>query len=83
VHEGGFSCTKNTQGKVEFRNPKGQLIARTGYIPAFSGLLDITERMRNRYEDLFIDANTCVTQCVTQYDGGGIDWNMAVSAMYQ
>jgi hypothetical protein len=42
-------------------------------------MLDITERMRNRYEDLFIDANTCVTK----YDGGGIDWNMAVSAMYQ
>lgn len=79
VHEGGFSCTKNTEGKVEFKNPKGQLIARTGYIPAFSNMLDITERMRNRYEDLFIDANTCVTK----YDGGGIDWNMAVSAMYQ
>ncbi|RLA35358.1 MAG: hypothetical protein DRR11_00100 [Gammaproteobacteria bacterium] len=79
VHEGGFSCTKNTEGKVEFRNPKGELIARTGYIPAFSGILNITERMRNRYEDLFIDANTCVTK----YDGGGIDWNMAVSAMYQ
>jgi len=79
VHEGGFSCTKNTQGKVEFRNPKGELIARTGYIPAFSTMLDITERMRNRYEDLFIDANTCVTK----YNGGGIDWNMAVSAMYQ
>jgi len=79
VHEGGFSRSKNTLGKVEFRNPKGELIARTGYIPAFSGMLDITERMRNRYEDLFIDANTCVTK----YDGGGIDWNMAVSAMYQ
>jgi hypothetical protein len=79
VHEGGFSCTKNAHGKVEFRNPKGELIARTGYIPAFSPMLDITERMRNRYEDLFIDANTCVTQ----YNGGGIDWNMAVSAMYQ
>jgi hypothetical protein len=56
VHEGGFSCTQNTEGKVEFRNPKGELIARTGYIPSFSGMLDITERMRNRYEDLFIDA---------------------------
>ena len=40
---------------------------------------EITERMRNRYEDLFIDANTCVTK----YAGGGIDCNMAVSAMYQ
>ena len=79
VHEGGFSCSQNTGGTVEFRNPKGQLIARTGYIPTFSVMLDITERMRNRYEDLFIYANTCVTK----YDGGGIDWNMAVSAMYQ
>ena len=42
-------------------------------------MLDITERMRNRYEDLLIDSNTCVTK----YDGEGIDWDMAVSAMYQ
>jgi len=79
VHEGGFSCTKNAEGRVEFRNPNGELIARTGYIPAFSNTLTITERMRNRYEDLFIDANTCVSK----YNGGGIDWNMAVSALYQ
>ena len=79
MHEGGFSCSKNSQDAVEFRNPRGQLIARTGYIPAFSDMLDITERLRNRYEDLFIDANTCVAK----YDGGGIDWDMAVSAMYQ
>ncbi len=79
VHEGGFSCSKNSQDEVEFRNLQEQLIARTGYIPAFSGMLDITERMRNRYEDLLIDSNTCVTK----YDGEGIDWDMAVSAMYQ
>ncbi|NOX68527.1 MAG: hypothetical protein GXP15_05020 [Gammaproteobacteria bacterium] len=41
--------------------------------------LDLTERMRNRYEDLFIDANTCVTH----YDGSPMDWNLAVGALFQ
>ena len=39
--------------------------------------LYITERMRDRYEDLYIDANTCVSN----YTSGGIDWNMAVSGL--
>ena len=78
VHEGGFRCTGNLQGKIEFRDPGGRLIACTGTIPTLCPSLDITERMRNRYEDLFINANTCVTQ----YDGGGIDWDLAVGALF-
>ena len=78
VHEGGFRCTRNLQGKIEFRDPGGRLIARTGSTPTLCPSLDITERMRNRYEDLFINANTCVTQ----YDGGGIDWDLAVGALF-
>jgi len=35
--------------------------------------------MQERCEDLAIDATTCVTQ----YNGGGIDWDMAVGAMFQ
>ena len=79
VHEGGFDCRKNEQGLIEFRNPEGKLIPRTGELPRISPSLDLTERMRNRYEDLFIDANTCVTH----YDGSPMDWNLAVGALFQ
>ena len=79
VHEGGFDCGKNEQGLIEFRNPEGKLIPRTGELPRISPSLDLTERMRNRYEDLFIDANTCVTH----YDGSPMDWNLAVGALFQ
>jgi len=79
IHEGGFSCAKSSEGKVEFRNPGGILIARAGRMPSLPLNFDLTERMRNRYEDLFIDANTCVSQ----YDDARIDWDLAVGAMFQ
>ena len=78
MHEGGFSCTKNSEGKIEFRNPDGILIARAGRMPSLPSNFDLTERMRNRYEDLFIDANTCVSK----YDDARIDWDLAVGAMF-
>jgi len=34
--------------------------------------------MRNRYEDLFINENTCVSR----YEWGGIDWDLAVGALF-
>ena len=78
VHEGGFTCTKNSQAKVEFRNPQGILIARAGRMPVLPLNFDLGERMRNRYEDLFIDANTCVSK----YDDARIDWDLAVGHMF-
>ena len=79
MHEGGFSCERNHEGRIEFKNPGGALIARTGYIRALSPVPDISERLRDRYEDLTIDAQTCVTR----YDGGGMDWDLAVGALFQ
>lgn len=78
VHEGGFSCSKNREGKIEIRNTDGMLIARTGYIPEYSPTFELSEYMRNRYQDLFIDANTCVPK----YEYGGIDWDLAIGAMF-
>ncbi len=78
VHEGGFSCTKNSEGKIEFRNPEGIRIARAGRMPALPLNFNLSERMRNRYEDLFIDANTCVSK----YDDARIDWDLAVGHMF-
>jgi hypothetical protein len=79
VHEGGFSCEKNRQGRIEFRDPNCRLIARTGYLPTLSPEIDLPEYRRDRTEKLFIDSQTCVTK----YDGGGIDWDLAVGAMFQ
>ena len=78
VQEGGFTCTKNSQGKVEFRNPQGILIARAGRMPVLPLNFDLSERLRNRYQDLFIDANTCVSK----YDDARIDWGLAVGHMF-
>ena len=77
MHEGGFDCIKTPVGGIEFRDPGGRRIDRTGQILGLCPSLDITERMRDRYEDLYIDANTCVSN----YTSGGIDWNMAVSGL--
>lgn len=79
VHEGGFSCENNQQGQIEFRDQRGQLIARTGHIPALLPVPNITERLRDRYEDLHINAQTCVSM----YDDARIDWNLAVGALFR
>ena len=78
VHEGGFSCQKNAEGKVEFRNRSDRLIARAGRLPTLPSNFELSEHMRNRYEDLFIDANTCVSK----YDDPRIDWDLAVGHMF-
>ena len=62
-----LAVRKNPAGGIEFRDPGGRGIDRAGQIPALCPSLDITERMRDRYEDLFIDANTCMPQ----YTSGG------------
>ena len=54
------------------------LIARTGRFPALPLNFDLSERMRNRYEDLFIDANTCVSN----FTDTRCDWDLAVAAMF-
>ena len=78
VHEGGFTCTKHSEGKIEFRNPQGILIASIGRMPVLPLNFDLGERMRNRYQDLFSDANTCVSK----YDDARIDWDLAVGHMF-
>jgi hypothetical protein len=55
VHEGGFTCTKNTAGRVAFHDRNGRRIESSGKLPAVRPSIDITEQMRDRYEDLFID----------------------------
>ena len=65
-------------GKIEFRGPEGNLIARTGRFPALPPNFDLSERMRNRYEDLFIDANTCVSN----FTDTRCDSDLAVAAMF-
>ena len=77
VHEGGFGCRLNTRGAVEFVDPWGLNIESAGRMPAVQPSFDLASHMRDRHEDLFINASTCVTR----YDGGVIDWNMAVEGL--
>ncbi len=78
VHEGGFDCSIGAGGQVEFKNQRGELIPAAGTLLPISPELDITQQMRNRYEDLFINENTCVSR----YEWGGIDWDLAVGALF-
>lgn len=77
VHEGGFGCRVNTWGAVEFVDPWGRLIESAGRIPTVHPSIELASHMRDQYEDLFINASTCVTR----YDGGVIDWHMAIDGL--
>jgi len=61
-----------------FRDQVGEVIDSAGYSPPTD--YDLAEWMRNKLEDLHIDAETCVPQW---YAGDVMDYDLAVSSLFQ
>ena len=47
MHEGGFACQKNAEGKLEFRNPEGRLIYGAAKGAIVSLTWDLAFELRN------------------------------------
>ena len=78
VHEGGFRCSKNEEGRVEFRNKDGELIELNGNsTPRYRG--NVIAELQNQLEVRHIHA----LSCVSQWDGERMDLDMAVSGLWQ
>ena len=75
VHEGGFRCEKDDQGKIVFKNEFGEIIPETGYRPIPHR--DIIIDLKKQLEDRFIHAKTCVTR----WDGETMDRHLAVGLL--
>ena len=80
VHEGGFACEKDAQGRVCFRDERQQMLG-TYVLP--TPVLDdatIENWMVSRMQDFEINAGTCVPHWMA---GDRMDWDLAVGALFQ
>ena len=81
VHEGGFGCERSATGQLVFRDQRNEIIGISGTVPALpttTGNPKAQERIRNRLEELYIDATTCVTR----WRGESIDYPFAVELLW-
>jgi len=79
LHEGGFSCERQTGGRIVFRDPHGQAIA-DGYVPETA--IDTTDEVA-WFEQYLADVDIDSETCVTRWEGERIDWPLAVGHLFQ
>ena len=77
VHEGGFSCEKNPDGSIEFRDRMGNVIPRS-VVPGAGFRGNVVANLQEELEDRFIDSATCVTK----WTGEQMDRDLAVSMLW-
>ena len=75
VHEGGFGCGKDQDGKVLFRDPDGRVIEDSGRLSRYRG--NVVAGLRERLEDRFIDSRTVVSK----WTGEKMDRDLAVGLL--
>jgi hypothetical protein len=62
VHEGGFGCEKDDKGRVVFSDQRGKPLGGSGMFTELRTSPAAQRRIRERLEDLHIDAQTCVSR---------------------
>jgi hypothetical protein len=75
IHEGGFGCEKDHQGKTIFRNDLGQVISESGHMPPLTG--NVVIDLKKKLEDRHIHSQTCVTG----WEGEQMDRHLAVGML--
>jgi hypothetical protein len=80
VHEGGFACEKDAQGRVCFRDERQQMLGTYVLPTPVPDDATIENWMVSRMQDFEIDAGTCVPHWMA---GDRMDWDLAVGALFQ
>ena len=76
VHEGGFGCGKDDDGKVEFRTPAGALIPEAG-TPTSRFRGNVIPDLQQQLEDRYIHAQSIVPD----WHGEAMDLGLAVALL--
>jgi len=77
VHEGGFGCDKDQDGRVVFSNEIGMPINESDHkLPPIKD--NVVVYLKEKLEDRHIHSQTCVTK----WDGEKIDRNLAVGNLW-
>jgi hypothetical protein len=79
VHEGGFSCGKDNDGQIGFRDRRRAALDRTGTLPGIPNIEELQRRIDSSILEKDIDSESCAARW---YAGERVDWQMAVSAMF-
>jgi hypothetical protein len=79
VHEGGFGCEKDEIGKLVFSDPRGKPLGCSGTVTRLRPSPTAQQRIRERLEDLQIDAQTCVSR----WYGEQIDYSIASGHLWR
>ena len=79
VHEGGFHCGKDEHGNLQFRDPRGQRLARYVLPTPLPDDATIEDWMVSHMQDVAIDDTPCVPNWMA---GDTMDWDLAVGNLF-
>ena len=80
VHEGGFHCGKDEQGKLQFRDPREQLLNGYSVPTPVPDDTTIEDWMVSHMQDVAIDDSTCIPNWMA---GETMDWDLAVGNLFR
>ena len=80
VHEGGFQCGKDEQGKLQFRDPRERVLNRYVLPTPVPDDATIEDWMVSHMQDVAIDDTTCIPNWMA---GDTMDWDLAVGNLFR
>jgi len=79
VHEGGFACSKDNDGKITFKNQREQPLDQSPGLPGVAANEDIQQWIDREFFEADIDSESCAARW---HAGERMDWQAAVSALF-
>ena len=79
VHEGGFSCSKENDGQIIFKDQREQPLDQSPNLSGIAANDDIQEWIDREFFEASIDSETCSARW---HAGERMDWQAAVSALF-
>ena len=79
VHEGGFDCSKDKDGKITFKDQREQSLDQSSGLSGIAANDDIQQWIDREFFEANIDSETCSARW---HAGERMDWQAAVSALF-
>ena len=80
VHEGGFACEKSVAGEIYFTDQRQEPLPQWAELPKVASDHDVQQWLDREYFEAVADSEGCAAQW---YAGDRMDWQMAVSALFE
>jgi len=79
VHEGGFACSKDKDGKITFKDQREQPLEQSAGLTGVAANDDIQQWIDREFFEVDIDSEACAARW---HAGERMDWQAAVSALF-